>query len=128
MLDLSRLDNAIASAWDQMTDELGEEMQAQMKDEKWEWDGVTRRANGEVVSSPRDIIDTQRLYDSFEVEKEGNEVVYSYNTPYAAINHEGGITDKGAIIQPRPWVEAAVDEYDPLNSLAEILSGELRSL
>lgn len=125
MIDLTQLDNAIASAWDRMTDELGEEMQAQMRDKKWEWDGVTRRANGEIVASPRDIIDTQRLYDSFEMEKQGDHVNYSYHTPYAAINHEGGIMSNGGIMQPRPWVEEAVREYDPLNSFADILRESL---
>ena len=32
--------------------------------EQWEWDGETRRKNGEVVGSPRDIYDLGDLYES----------------------------------------------------------------
>ena len=40
---------------------LLEEVKGQITDAKWDWDGITVRSDGSVVTSPRDIVDTGDL-------------------------------------------------------------------
>jgi hypothetical protein len=69
---------------------------------KWEWDQETRRKNGEVVFSPRDIYDLGNLYqagvDSFNLQRDSNGVIARWDwseaknssgDSYAWYVHEG---------------------------------------
>jgi len=38
--------------------------QSSIQDDRWYWDRETRRQNGQIVASPRDIVDTGSLRDS----------------------------------------------------------------
>lgn len=50
--------------------ELHDAMKELILDERWEWDRPTRRHNGQIVESPRDIYDTGNLYRSQELDFE----------------------------------------------------------
>ncbi len=79
---------------------------------KWQWDGETRRKNGETVLSPRDIYDLGELYqsgvDSFKLNRtpNGTEANWHWNATnssgeeYAWYVHEG--TNK---MQGRPFTD-----------------------
>jgi len=80
----------------------------QFKDmEKWSWDGETRRKNGEVVDSPRDIYDLGDLYESgvksFKLNRTSNgteanwhwDATNSSGEEYAWYVHESTDTMKG---------------------------------
>jgi hypothetical protein len=68
---------------------------------KWSWDGETRRKNGEVVDSPRDIYDLGDLYESgvksFKLNRTSNgteanwhwDATNSSGEEYAWYVHEG---------------------------------------
>ncbi len=74
---------------------------------KWSWDGETRRKNGEVVDSPRDIYDLGDLYESgvksFKPNRTSNgteaswhwDATNSSGEEYAWYVHEGTDTMKG---------------------------------
>jgi hypothetical protein len=74
---------------------------------KWSWDGETRRKNGEVVDSPRDIYDLGDLYESgvksFKLNRTSNgteanwhwDATNSSGEEYAWYVHEGTDTMKG---------------------------------
>ena len=74
---------------------------------KWSWDGETRRKNGEVVDSPRDIYDLGDLYESgvksFKLNRTSNgteaswhwDATNSSGEEYAWYVHESTDTMKG---------------------------------
>lgn len=54
----------IGEAFKGMAEDLGDRFRFMIEDERWEWDRTTRRSDGSVVTSPRDITDTEALRDS----------------------------------------------------------------
>ena len=80
---------------------------------RWEYDNETRRKNGEVVGTPRDIYDLGNLYrsgiDSFHTEREGNTVTAYWHwdatnasdKEYAWYVHEG----EGTNVEARPFTD-----------------------
>lgn len=83
----------------------------------WQYDRETRRKNGEVVGSPRDIYDTGELYESgiksLRINSSPNAISASWNwdarnssgQAYARYVHEGEGTNYG---NPRPWTDDLV--------------------
>ena len=56
------------SAFNEMSQEFGDKCQEAIDDEIWDWPRDTKRKNGDVVGSPRDIVDTGKLKDSYSME------------------------------------------------------------
>jgi hypothetical protein len=85
----------------------------QFKDDRWIYPNETRRKNGEVVTSPRNIYDLGELYDSgresFKITQGAMDITASWNwnaknssgRAYAWYVHEG----LGTNITPRPWTD-----------------------
>lgn len=59
---------SIGDAFESMANEFGESCQDNIESSIWNWDRETKRLNGQVVGSPRDIIDTEELYNSYSIE------------------------------------------------------------
>ena len=57
-----------AQAFTEMATQFGETAQEIIETEMWEWPRETVRRNGTVVGSPRDIVDTGKLRDSYTME------------------------------------------------------------
>ena len=82
-------------------------------EEKWPYNGETKRKNGDTVGSPRDIFDLGELYrsgrDSFLITQGGMDVTASWNWDakndsgrgYAWYVHEGLSTN----LAPRQWTD-----------------------
>lgn len=62
--------NSIGDAFEAMAGSFGESCQENIESDIWNWDRPTNRSNGETVSSPRDIVDTKTLYESYEIKHE----------------------------------------------------------
>ena len=86
----------------------------------WMWPNTTIRNNGEIVDSPRNIVDTSALMFSQKVVlkefKRKSQMKISYHVPYAAIVHYGGVIRpygnrfaNAAIYPARPWVQAILE-------------------
>jgi len=45
--------------------------------------------------------------------------IHSWNTPYAAMVHEGTTSVNGNVKPARPWVDVAIKEYDFLENYAD---------
>lgn len=64
----------------------------QFKGERWKYDGITERENGQTVGSPRDIYDLGDLYqsgvDSFKLARSATSAVASWH--WGATNRSGG--------------------------------------
>jgi hypothetical protein len=85
----------------------------QFKDDRWVYQNETRRKNGEVVGSPRDIYDLGELYESgresFRITQGSMDITASWNwdaknssgRAYAWYVHEG----LGTNVTPRPWTD-----------------------
>lgn len=85
----------------------------QFLDDKWSYPGETKRKNGDVVTSPRDIYDLGDLYksgrDGFKIEQGGVDITASWNWDaknssgrgYAWYVHEGLSTN----LEPRQWTD-----------------------
>ena len=85
----------------------------QFLEDKWPYDGETKRKNGEFVGSPRNIYDLGDLYksgrDSFSIDQGGIDITASWNWDaknskggaYAIYVHEGLSTN----LTPRPWTD-----------------------
>ncbi len=113
----------IQSAFETVVEEFAAEQINQIETVKWNWDGTTHRKSGEVVSSPRNIVDLGNLRDSLSVEYlDATEVNYSYPVDYAAAVHEGAVYSSGREMPARPWVDSAIASYP----IAERFADEVR--
>jgi len=82
----------------------------------WEWRGSTKRSNGSVVSSPRNIVDTGALKASLFIQSDAPDHVSGfYDSPYAKLVHYGGYitpynnsSAQATYIPGRPWIKAAL--------------------
>jgi len=88
----------------------------QISDEKWGWKGAdkpTRRKNGQIVTEPRDIIDTSRLLDSKRREDVNSSVTeFEWTAPYAGGVHDGYTAKGGGVNPARPWTEETIEDLD----------------
>ena len=126
MIDFDVIDDIINDAFATLCDEFSQEQIGQLESVKWGWDGITHRKSGQVVGSPRDIVDTGELRDSLSLGMESpTECVYSYDAPHAAIVHEGAKLNNGKDIPARPWIESAISEYDLVENLARLIEDKL---
>ena len=110
------IENALIAAFETWAEEDINEAhwEDQFKDMSlWDYDNETRRRNGEVVDTPRDIYDLGNLYrsgiESFHTEKEGS-IVTAYwhwdatnasDEEYAWYVHEG----EGTNVEARPFTD-----------------------
>jgi hypothetical protein len=101
-LDSSRLRQKLSKAFDATADELNNELRLAFDDPIWNWSGVTKRRNGEVVASPRDILDTTTLRDSQALQRINDFAVrYTWSAQYAASVFAGSETKSGTFIAAR---------------------------
>jgi hypothetical protein len=80
---------------------------------EYEWPGDTRRANGQTVGSPRDIIDTGELDSSQQLLRSRGEWLWLWTAPHALIVHEGATLRNGGEYPARRWTRVAVLAYKP---------------
>jgi hypothetical protein len=89
----------------------------QMASEKWpltgDWPNVTRRKNGEVVSSPRDIIDTGALLQSKKRDPISSSITeFTWEDDVAQGVHDGMVAKSGKRLPARPWTEPTLDSIE----------------
>ncbi len=90
-------------------DKLSDEFRSQFSQKNYQWGGVTRRRNGEVVGTSRDLVDTGVLRESQRVSPEAGGARISWNPPggYAARRFRGeGYGERG---RPADWVSPVID-------------------
>lgn len=88
----------------------------QMSSEKWGWKGAegrTRRKNGQVVSEPRDIIDTGDLLRSKKRQPINRSITeFIWEDDVAELVHDGGVLKRGGAYPARPWTEETLKDID----------------
>lgn len=69
-----------------------------------DWPNKTLRQNGTLAGSPRDIVDLGNLRDSQSYSRVTDfSWQFTWGVDYAALNHEGGVTERGKFHPSRPW-------------------------
>ena len=103
----------------------GDVMDAQLKEEiktvQFDWPRQTRRRNGSVVGSPRDIVDTGNFLRSQRRDyPDATTLRFTWDAKsnrgfmYAGIILTGYTTSSGKAMPARNWIKPALDKY-PLN-------------
>ena len=115
LVNAKAIENALINAFEQWAREDINEAhwEDQFKDDFWQYDGETRRKNGQVVDSPRDIYDLGELYESginsFRLQRSTPGVTADWHwdaknssgREYAWYVHEG----QGTNITARPFTD-----------------------
>lgn len=109
-IDKQKINRILSKAFTEAVEQLVIDSQSTIADDRWEWPRQTKRRNGDVVGSPRDIVDTAQLFDSLVVSQQGNKAELTWEAPYAVIAHEGATTKNGTEIPARRWVDATIQE------------------
>lgn len=109
----SGMARGIREAGEQIKPALNEAMSQSV----WNWPNTTIRKNGSDTKAPRDIVDTQNLKTSLDVNTETgyqfSTITITYTAPYANIVHYGGITrpygrktGETFVYPARPWISS----------------------
>lgn len=120
-LDLSQLNDVINKAFDVAIEAQAEDFQAAIAADAWEWPRPTERTNGDVVFSPRDIVDTGKLYDSLTIARNGNAAEFTWDTDYAMAVHDGATLKNGTELPARPWTDLGLQQ----STAVEVMQREL---
>jgi hypothetical protein len=106
-MDFTALDLALQSALEDIAQPYGEALRAANEAIVYEWPRQTFRSNGQLVGSPRNIVDTGAHRDSQSLEIGDGELVFTWNTPYSAEIYTG-TQDR----PPRRWDQVAQDSFN----------------
>ncbi len=111
------LNQAIDNAFGETVEEVAQAMQDNLTASRWSWGRRTRRKNGDVVFSPRNIRDTDELYDSQSVSFSGTQGEIKYTANHAFAVHEGLAEGH----DERPWISTTLKE----NNVAQMFGKNL---
>ena len=115
-IDNSALKKQANTALDAYAKALDPVLDKQFTESQWAWPRVTSRRNGEVVGSPRTIVDSGELLNSKigPTKGQGNAYVgtrrWVWDSPYASLVKNGFVTSTGASVPARDWIKAAMKE------------------
>lgn len=104
-----KLNSHIQQAFHETADRFGDALDDAMDAKIYEWDTTTHRKSGEVVDSPRNIVDTGYLKNSrYDVSKMDARN-YIYPADYAGDVLEGYVDEWGNSKPGRNWVKVATE-------------------
>lgn len=124
-IDFNKINSAIRRATDETIDALSDAYDDAMTDEVWQWDGITHRKNGEVVGSPRNILDTEELINSKTIVRNGNNARIEWTADHAAIAHDGATLRNGTELAARPWTKLAAERFNASEFMQKKLNKNL---
>ena len=112
--ELRQLRGINQRTFERAMDWADQDFDQQMASEKWEWNSnQTRRKNGQIVGSPRDIVDTGDLLQSKQRRQISRSITeFVWEDDVAELVHDGGRTKNGGAYPARPWTEPTLDEID----------------
>ena len=88
--------------------------------QKFEWPNVTIRKNGQVVASPRNIVDT----GAFKLSQErtmlnATTCLFTWNVPYSSLILTGYTTKTGKQMPARDWIKPVLKDEFPMDRFFE---------
>jgi len=120
MFDINAILAAVDAAWAEEMDAVEVAMVEAISSDRYEWPNETVRQNGEVVGSPRDIVDRGNLQNSqYKDTITPEETEFGWTESNPELNHNGGIGSYNGhryYHTPRPWTQHAIrgDHEAPL--------------
>lgn len=121
-INAAKLNRAIQKGFQQTVEDFAAQCTEEIESEKWQWDGITFRSNGQVVSSPRDIVDTGELRDSQQISVEGDKAAVAYTAKHSINAHEGSPADN---YPARPFMRSAAMAKNWNKELAKNIKASL---
>jgi hypothetical protein len=115
-MSIKRFKKAVGNMAIESFKEVGEGLQSYITEEKREYPNVTIRregvgVTGKIAASPRDVVDSGKLRDSFNVTDESTNgkvrVKTSWDAPHAEIVYTGH-----GNVPSYPWVQLGLREVD----------------
>lgn len=103
--------------------EIHNEIQDNIESPHWYWPNETKRKFKPPAGSPRDIVDSEHLLESQDVDIDGLHVKFFNTADYSDLVHEGG-SNGHAILPARPFM---TDVLDGGPSVAERLAAKLKA-
>lgn len=111
-----KLDAIIQGAFEATVDRYAAACQDAFRDPVHNWPRETKRRNGSIVASPRDITDTGKLQNSQQAPKfDGLQAEIIWDAPHALITHEGDGGNRPA----RRWTVTAAQNLDITETFIE---------
>lgn len=103
-LNTTALKRTLEAGFDNANGIFGQDARAEMDAVKWAWSRPTHRENGEIAFTPRNIVDTGRLKNSYQRRKVTRfRHRHLWQTNYALGVHQGFTFKDGTVIHARPW-------------------------
>lgn len=125
-INRAKLNDAIGAALLETADELSPLFNEAIEANIYSWPRTTERQSGEVVSSPRDIVDLGNLLGAKQVNPiSSTRLQFSWDVDYALSVHNGSTYRNGTTTPPRPWTQVALDRFNFQQRYAENLSKRL---
>lgn len=119
------LTDRTSKAFQKMLPKLDAAFKNTIASNEFPWDGTTKRRSGEVVSSPRNIIDLGAFANSQSFASiDLTLAVFSWSVAYAIYIFYGYTTRSGRVVEGRDWLSATLNNFSVLDSYAS----ELRKL
>jgi Bacteriophage HK97-gp10, putative tail-component len=115
-MSIDKFKSAVKRMAEESFNEVGNHLQTYITEEKREYPRTTIRQEGvgltgKIATTPRDVVDTGKLRDSFQMTTEASDnkvtVKVEWTADHAALVYSG--TDK---IPPYPWVQLGLREVD----------------
>lgn len=119
-LNVKAVRGNLTHAFSKANEQLEPRFRQQFDNPAWAWPRSTLRKSGQVVSSPRSIVDSGALRDSYTRRTVGvSGVEHTWDESYASLAHEGGRTKTGLSYPARPFTK------EPLERLPEMFADEV---
>lgn len=118
--DINRILAAVDAAWVEEMEAVERAFVEAISDDRYEWLNQTLRQNGDVVGSPRNIVDTGKLVGSQYLNTIApGEAEFGWTEHNPELNHNGGmntIDGHRYYHTPRPWTQHGIsgDSEAPL--------------
>lgn len=98
------LERICQDAFDEVLEQLARGFRELIESPVFDWPNTTRRRNGQVVSTPRDIVDRGDLRDSQQLTKSNPRLAsFVWGVRYALYVHQGWTTVSGQELPGRDW-------------------------
>lgn len=139
-LKLGSINAAVERAFSRFAEEYGEYLNSFLTEPVRPYPRETVRENGEVVGSPRDVVDTGELVESFEAEVvtagggffgrlfgrgASAAIEFKWNAAHAEFVYMGWNAEGNKPVPPYPWVAIAEAQQPPQEFFARILREEV---
>ncbi|MGL4617854.1 MAG: hypothetical protein ACRCZS_02170 [Chroococcidiopsis sp.] len=110
---IAQLDRTLTNAYHATVEAIHDEAIRQIEEPLWRWGRYTKRKNGTIVGSPRNIKDTGELLRAQTLEYNSNDSVDLVNTADHAIAVALGHRSGKTTVPGRNWMRAAVNNLNP---------------